>query len=224
MFRADPVNAAKSLNQSDRIPMEIIVNDLVAVLKIETFGEDVGGNDHHQFFLSSGEAVFRVCLGSEATNDPNFALVSAKNHINILPRALWIQIFKEVSCCIRVLGKDQPLAVPQRLFCKFFYQRLEFGVLIRCDGLDKFQHLFQQPDIVGDVLLQSGQVKIGYIVLAGDVPQGIHQILLFVLIRFIKDGLGILPGGDEPLRKGFQESLMDGQQTAHRFLEGINAR
>jgi hypothetical protein len=77
---------------------------------------------------------------------------------------------------------------------------------------------------MGDLLLQPRQVKIGRIIPARNLSEGIHQVLLFLLIRLVQNGLGVLPRRDDPLGKGLQEPFMDGQQAADRFPEGINTR
>src|SRR5664279_4854995 len=45
MVAADAIDASEPLNQPHGVPVEVVIDDLVTVLKVETFGEHVGGDD-----------------------------------------------------------------------------------------------------------------------------------------------------------------------------------
>ena len=46
VFAANTVNTAKTLNNADRVPMNIVVDKIIAVLEVLTFGDTVGSNQN----------------------------------------------------------------------------------------------------------------------------------------------------------------------------------
>ena len=46
VFAADTVNTAKTLNNANRVPMNIVVDKIIAVLEVLTFGDTVGSNQN----------------------------------------------------------------------------------------------------------------------------------------------------------------------------------
>lgn len=76
------VNAPEPLDQTNRIPVQVIVDDLVAVLKIQTFRENVGCDDRSEFGFAGCEPVFGICLWRESTDDARFTFVAAENDLD----------------------------------------------------------------------------------------------------------------------------------------------
>ena len=54
IFTADTVNSPEPLNDADRVPVDVIVDEIVAVLQVLAFGNTVGGNQNIKLILASG--------------------------------------------------------------------------------------------------------------------------------------------------------------------------
>ena len=48
---SDTVNSSEPLDNAHRVPMNVIVDEVVAVLQVLTFGNTVGGDQHIDFRL-----------------------------------------------------------------------------------------------------------------------------------------------------------------------------
>ena len=46
VFAADTVNTTEALNNADRIPMNIVIDKIVTILEVLTFGDTVGSNQN----------------------------------------------------------------------------------------------------------------------------------------------------------------------------------
>ena len=80
IFAADTVNSPKPLNDTHGVPMDVIIDKIVTVLQVLTFGNTVGGNQNVEFVLASrhqdrfsfrdrGEAgQHRIEVGTELRN------------------------------------------------------------------------------------------------------------------------------------------------------------
>ena len=55
VLRADTVDTTKSLNDTHRVPMDIVVNQIVAILQVLTLGDTVGSNQNINLLLHIGE-------------------------------------------------------------------------------------------------------------------------------------------------------------------------
>jgi len=62
------VNSADTLNQANRIPVDVVVNHHIAILKVQPFGQDIGTDKVVDRGLPRLN-VLRVCFGSEPIND-----------------------------------------------------------------------------------------------------------------------------------------------------------
>jgi len=49
---ADPVNSAKTLDDTNRIPVDVVIYECVAVLEVLPFGDTIGGNENIDLFFS----------------------------------------------------------------------------------------------------------------------------------------------------------------------------
>ena len=54
IFTADTVDSPEPLNDADRVPVDVVVDEIVAVLQVLTFGNTVGGNQNIKLILASG--------------------------------------------------------------------------------------------------------------------------------------------------------------------------
>ena len=54
IFTADTVDSPEPLNDADRVPVDVVVDEIVAVLQVLTFGNTVGGNQSIKLILASG--------------------------------------------------------------------------------------------------------------------------------------------------------------------------
>src|SRR6185312_4850121 len=115
MFAADTVNAAKSLNQPHWVPMQVVVNDLVTVLKVQAFGEHVGRDDRLSLRFTGSHPVFPVRLWSESPHDSILALIAAEDYFEFVLGDMFCKVVVQVPGSIRILGEDQAFASAQRI-------------------------------------------------------------------------------------------------------------
>ena len=52
---ADTVNSSEPLDNAHRVPMNVIVDEVVAVLQVLTFGDTVSRNQNVKLILASGQ-------------------------------------------------------------------------------------------------------------------------------------------------------------------------
>src|SRR5438552_2588609 len=130
---ANSVDATEPLNQADRIPMQVVVNDLVTVLKVETFGEHIGCNDRVKFRFSSRKLVFGICHRCEPADHPRLAFVATEDHLKLVPLYVGLEVLEQISGCICILGKDQPLSSFEWFLFQSPHECLQFCVLLRLD-------------------------------------------------------------------------------------------
>ncbi len=74
-----------------------------------------------------------------------------------------------------------------------------------------------------DVLPEPFRIEIGEHVAAGDLAQGIHQVLFFRGAGLVQDRLRALPGRDNALAERLQEALVHGNHAADGLLERVDA-
>ena len=55
VLAADTVNSPETLNDAHRIPVNVVVNEIVTVLQVLTFGDTVGRNQNVKLILASGQ-------------------------------------------------------------------------------------------------------------------------------------------------------------------------
>ena len=80
MFGADAVDAAKTLDETHGVPVQVVVDDVVAVLQVEALGEDVGG-DQGVDFRQSGQRELGIRFGRKTGDDLGFAFVAAVDDV-----------------------------------------------------------------------------------------------------------------------------------------------
>jgi len=66
MFRTDAVDTPKALDESYWVPMQIIVDERIAVLHVQTCTQDIGCDQGLDFRLAFAQFVFRVGFGGKA--------------------------------------------------------------------------------------------------------------------------------------------------------------
>ena len=55
VLAADTVNSPETLNDAHRIPVNVVVNEVVTVLQVLTFGDTVSRNQNVKLILASGQ-------------------------------------------------------------------------------------------------------------------------------------------------------------------------
>ena len=55
VFAADPVNSSEPLDNANRVPMNVVVDEIVAILQVLTFGNTVGRDQNIKLVLISGQ-------------------------------------------------------------------------------------------------------------------------------------------------------------------------
>src|SRR4030067_1945813 len=128
MLRADTVYAPKALNQAYRVPVQVLVLDLVAVLEIEAFGKDICGDEDS--YLRTGVCIFRIRLRREPGDNPTFVWIVTVDDLDIFPLVSRVQIPVKVLCCVLILRKYQDLSILERLLLEETQNALEFGILL----------------------------------------------------------------------------------------------
>src|SRR5437867_3296223 len=139
---ANSVDATEPLNQADRIPMQVVVNDLVTVLKIQPFGEHIRRDDRVEFRFSSRKLVFGIRLRCKPADHPRFAFVAAEDDLKLVPFYVGLEALEQVSGCIGILGKDQPLSALEGFLFQTPHERLQFSVLLRLDWFYERERIF----------------------------------------------------------------------------------
>ena len=83
--RADTVNAAEALDDAHRIPMDVVVDQPVAVLKVLTLGDAVGGNEQIDFPFA--RQIFRALFGArrESSEDGGQILAQPRQRGLVAP-------------------------------------------------------------------------------------------------------------------------------------------
>src|SRR5438093_9147127 len=76
VIAANAINAAEALNELNRIPVEIVIDDVVAVLKVQAFRQYVGRNYREQLLLTGLESVLGICLRRKAAHNTRLAFVA----------------------------------------------------------------------------------------------------------------------------------------------------
>jgi len=192
VVRPDTVNAPETLNQPDRVPMQIVVDDVVAILKIQAFGKHIGGDHRAQLRFIVDETVFRVRLGREPADHAFPALVPAEDNLDIGILAIGVQVGKQIFRRVGILSENKDFRPLQLLAGQPRDQSLKFGVFIRRDRRDQFQNLLEQLDIMPDIAPQRLQIKISHIVTLRHVAESLNEITLGEDIAFVKNGLRVL--------------------------------
>lgn len=110
MIAPDAVDSPETLNQAHRIPMEIVVDDLVAILKIQAFRQNVRGNQRVQFGFARRAFVLGIRFRRKPPNNPNLAFIAAVDYVDVVPLVAGVYVVEKVRCCLSVLREDEPLS------------------------------------------------------------------------------------------------------------------
>ena len=129
VFGADTVDAPKSLDKPDGIPVQVVVDDLVAVLEIQSFRQNIRGHNRRQLAFTGLKSIFRIGSGREPSHHARLALVAAVDDLDVVALAAGIQILEQVTRRVGVLGEDEALSLFEWRFSQSLLQRLELGVL-----------------------------------------------------------------------------------------------
>ena len=108
-----PVHTADPLHQPDGIPVQVIVDQPGGVLKVQTFGEHVGGNQDAGFLVHAVKELSLggpVVVGGEPADD--LAAVSACWRYPPRPRP---SIPASSNCFLQVAGRGHELGEDQDL-------------------------------------------------------------------------------------------------------------
>ena len=90
--------------------MQVVIHNLVAILKIKSLCQNVSGNDGREFRFSGLKLIFRVRLWREPTNNPGLTLVAAEDYVDVVTGTSGIQVLEQITSSIRVLREDQTLS------------------------------------------------------------------------------------------------------------------
>ena len=74
--------------------MEIVVDNLVPILQVQSFRQNIGSDEHGQLGFAALESVFRIRFRREPSHRPFFASVSTIDYINIVSLGIRVEIFK----------------------------------------------------------------------------------------------------------------------------------
>ena len=168
---ADTVNSSKPLDNAHGVPVNVVVNQIVAVLKVLALGNTVGGNQNINIGIVIGQQeslIFRngretgqhcVQVVGELGNG-GFAVNGASDHCGVHVELLLHvggHILIKVVCCIRKGGEDNHLPVALvdgmlHLVLEHPQQFLQFAVIF---GGDVPNHQGQQLQYISILLERS---------------------------------------------------------------------
>ena len=163
MQSVESVDPAETLNESNWIPVEIVVQDVSCILQIKAFGKHIGGDQDLNGFahLACRHIVRNRSKASDDTDQ-----IGATTVGEFETSILFEQFFVEILAGVRELSEDQQFVLAQqRLFVQPCYQLLKFCILLGGDGIDEILDLFQRVDIALDVFLEPFAVEVYNIVL-----------------------------------------------------------
>ena len=129
------VHAADPLHEADRVPVQVVVDEPGGVLKVEAFGEHVGGNQDARLSLACGGqagAGRAVVVGGEGADDvAAVALGVAVDLVDAL-NAQGGEFALQVAGGVGELGEDQHLVLAQdRIAFEQLGEGLELVVVLR---------------------------------------------------------------------------------------------
>jgi hypothetical protein len=108
---ADAVHTADALDETDGVPVQVVVDDVVGVLKIEALAEDVGGDQDAQLLVPRARAELVVVgLGGETLDDAATVFGVA---LDSADAAQVFEVVVEVVGRVGILSEDEDLAVEQ---------------------------------------------------------------------------------------------------------------
>ncbi len=228
VLRANAVHTPEALDQPHRVPVQVIVDDLVTVLQIQALGEHVGGDQRVDFGHTFQNALrsdgcVRIGLGREAGDDGVLVLVLAVDHLNVRCSVIGSQVVVEILGGVGVLGEDEHFAFPQRRAGQPRFEGLQLGILFRCDGLYQRQHLTEHVQIVFQVGAQRGDIEVGGVIALPDPRQGLQERPFFFDVGLMQPLLGILPGRDDAVVQGGEEGAVGLDHPLQGLAKSVDA-
>src|SRR3989339_363769 len=228
---ADPVDAAETLDDADGIPVNVVVDEPVAILKVLAFGDAIRGDE--QVELSLAGQLFRTFFGArrECRQDrgevpaqvgERCPVASRPGHQRAVDTETFQrpggQMFIEVMGCVGKCGKDDNLAVSgvdgvEALLLDDLAQGIELGVACGADLLRGGMKGRQAVAVLDKVLLPTHKIHImkQHLYLASD-QQGLESRVVNVHIgniRFLDRFCVLFDPGERCLDVGHLTS--DGQ-------------
>ena len=125
VFTADTVNSSEPLDNANRVPMNVVVDEVVAVLQVLTFGNTVSCNQNIKLVGASGQEYsfalrnrreagqHRVEIGSELWNG-SLTVNCAGDLCRFQPEILFrksADVCKEIVCGIRECRENDDLLI-----------------------------------------------------------------------------------------------------------------
>ena len=176
IFAADAVDAAKTLDDADGIPVDIVVDEVVAVLQVLAFGDAVGSNQkvdaavvagHQQTFVfgNGGKAGENGVEVAAQFGDSGAAFHAAGDHGGMYPEGfqhIGAYIVVEIFSGIGKGGENNHLAIAGidgmlHLFPEDLQQFLQFAVVFGGDVAYHQNEQFQNVTVF-DQAVPPGQV------------------------------------------------------------------
>jgi len=155
MFGTNAGNAPKSLDETYWIPMQVVVDNLVTVLKIETFAQDICGDHYINFLHPILRFVLRICFWRKTPNQVGLVFIIPEDHFYTRISA-WVQVIVEVSGGIRIRCENQAFSATKWPF-KFLccvepgIEGLKLIILFWTNRFDKIIHFAQYGEVMRDV-------------------------------------------------------------------------
>src|SRR5947208_14305117 len=133
MQGVESVDPAETLNESNWIPVEIVVQDVSCILQIKAFGKHIGGDQDLNWFahLACRHIVRNRSKASDHCEQIGTIAVSEFD-----TSILFLQVLVEIFAGVRELSEDQQFVLTeQRLFVQPCYQLLKLRITFGRDGI-----------------------------------------------------------------------------------------
>jgi hypothetical protein len=155
--------------------MQVVVDQIAAILKVLAFRQHVGGNQDIDFPAGPNQFRSLVRLGRETPDDAGaFSAVGAAVHPPDMRAAQFFlkrrragvfgvaDLAVEIARGVPVVGKDQDLLAAQSVGQEFLELR-QLGIGFGPDILDQLPDFRKRPQIMLDCLVELAQVVLGMI-------------------------------------------------------------
>ena len=197
----DAVHATKALDDAHRVPVDVIVHQEIAVLKVLTFRDAIRGNEDVDILAAQTRIDLIAVLGDgrEAGEDLGKVTANAfdvglsaarsRDLSNAQPQLAGCELgnmLVEVVCGVGERGEDNDLLVARvdGVLDLLGNELLEAQELVIVLGIDAANHLEQALDglsIVSDVLLPALPVKITEVELRFATHGEVHEVGILVV-------------------------------------------
>ena len=158
-----------------RIPVKVVIDDLVAILKVRTYPASTSVATTVINPLSQGQIRTRNSLSGRHTNNAHFALVAAVNHFDVVAFAAGLRFSKRYRVVFGILGKDRPSVFLSGVPVD---RVMTFGALAEIFAPTSLRMFLNSLMSCSMCSRRRGNVEVGRIVAAGSMAKSFQQSYL----------------------------------------------